>query len=711
MKSINCQKGCSLRQITNSALRLAVIAVFVLLSTIFFIPSPVQAQPSIFPSSLPEAQEDVSYTTTLVAAPLTCPCTWTVTSGSLPPGLNLNASTGTISGTPSSTGTYTFFVTVTDTVGTSPQQGFSIIVISPPITFDTTSLPRAEEGDDYYERIRVSGGKSPYNWSVSSGALPSGLVLESGESDRGVISGTPEYGTAGTHSFTIKVTDSSWPQLSAQHTFSIVIREGAYESIITIGPSLSAGETDVFVDGDFEAVLEGGESISFNFDPDTSQVITIDSVVQHPTDTAVRFGAEVDRIVVSELSPDAYFDFYAEYFLEFGINPSQIAQLTGSGWYKEGYQLKTSAPAEIEDTPGTQYRFSHWMLPTGETSRNQDLTLTISMPGDIIANYDTYYLLTLTSPYGDPMDSTWFKAGSEARWAIEPERVPMSGILGFFGGSLQPVNTSGTTIMNGPKTIAIKWDPDYAKPAILISLLAVAIGLVAYALYRRRPFARPEPVPVGMTPPSLPSPQTTVVMIGDGSKRSPLSTREHLLQTLGDLLERYEEEIKASVETGEQRQIRKGESLDEDRMLPPSPTPDAQDNIEPEGTLCTFTAKKLLRAVVTSWRQTKVKNITLPPADKKAGEARPGFEITWTRDVYNEWEILTCSLPWGHKGTHEGSRQIGYSVLNSITERIVYSREEDLTPPTPHFTDGMPAVEIEADEVIPPQQLPSETLS
>jgi len=711
MKSINCQKGCSLRQITNSALRLAVIAVFVLLSTIFFIPSPVQAQPSIFPSSLPEAQEDVSYTTTLVAAPLTCPCTWTVTSGSLPPGLNLNASTGTISGTPSSTGTYTFFVTVTDTVGTSPQQGFSIIVISPPITFDTTSLPRAEEGDDYYERIRVSGGKSPYNWSVSSGALPSGLVLESGESDRGVISGTPEYGTAGTHSFTIKVTDSSWPQLSAQHTFSIVIREGAYESIITIGPSLSAGETDVFVDGDFEAVLEGGESISFNFDPDTSQVITIDSVVQHPTDTAVRFGAEVDRIVVSELSPDAYFDYYAEYFLEFGINPSQIAQLTGSGWYKEGYQLKTSAPAEIEDTPGTQYRFSHWMLPTGETSRNQDLTLTISMPGDIIANYDTYYLLTLTSPYGDPMDSTWFKAGSEARWAIEPERVPMSGILGFFGGSLQPVNTSGTTIMNGPKTIAIKWDPDYAKPAILISLLAVAIGLVAYALYRRRPFARPEPVPVGMTPPSLPSPQTTVVMIGDGSKRSPLSTREHLLQTLGDLLERYEEEIKASVETGEQRQIRKGESLDEDRMLPPSPTPDAQDNIEPEGTLCTFTAKKLLRAVVTSWRQTKVKNITLPPADKKAGEARPGFEITWTRDVYNEWEILTCSLPWGHKGTHEGSRQIGYSVLNSITERIVYSREEDLTPPTPHFTDGMPAVEIEADEVIPPQQLPSETLS
>jgi hypothetical protein len=164
-------------------------------------------------------------------------------------------------------------------------------------------------------------------------------------------------------------------------------------------------------------LFQGGESISLNFDPNTSQTITVDSTVQHPTDPDVRFEAEVDKIVVSELSPDAYFDYYAEYLIGFGTNPSQVAQLTGSGWYKEGYQLKTSAPAEIEDTPGTQYRFSHWMLPTGETIRNQDLSLTVSMPGDIIANYDTYYLLTLTSPYGEPMDSTWFKAGSEAQWA------------------------------------------------------------------------------------------------------------------------------------------------------------------------------------------------------------------------------------------------------------------------------------------------------
>ena len=79
MKYVHRQKECSLKRIANFARRLAVIAVFVLLSTLFFVPGTVQAQPSIFPSSLPEAQEDVSYITTLVAAPLTPPCTWAIT--------------------------------------------------------------------------------------------------------------------------------------------------------------------------------------------------------------------------------------------------------------------------------------------------------------------------------------------------------------------------------------------------------------------------------------------------------------------------------------------------------------------------------------------------------------------------------------------------------------------------------------------------------
>ena len=705
MKSIHRQKRYSLKGIANFTGRIAVIAVFVFLSTIFLIPGSVQAQPSIFPSSLPEAQVDVYYTTTLVAAPITPPVEWIITSGTLPSGLILNAATGTISGIPIITGTYTFFVTVTDTVGTSSQQGFFIIVNAPPITFDTTSLPRAKEGNDYYEEIEISGGTYPFTWIIFSGTLPSGLTLES---DTGIISGIPDKGTAGTHTFTVRVTDSSSPELYGQKTFSILIREGAYESVVTIAPTLLAGEADVFVDGVLETILPGGQSITISFNPGTSHIVTTDSIVSHPTDSAIRFIVEVDTFTITEISPDAYFNYYAEYYINFKTNPPQVAQLTGSGWYREGYELNTSALAEIEDTANTQYHFSYWTLPTGETNINENLSLTVSMPGAIVANYDIYYLLTLDSPYGEFTGDTWFKASSEAQWAIEPVEVPMSGILGFFGGKLQADNYKGTTTMNGPHTIVVTWNPDYTRPAIFISLLVVIIGLVGYALYRRWS-AEPEPLQYGMGPP--PAPSTTVVMIGDSAKKSPQSTKEQLIDKLGELLDKYETEIKASIETTEIRELDKGQGFDEDRMLPPPTIVDSPGTIKQEEAMCNFRAKKLLRTVASSWKQMEIKNVTLPPSGKKTGVPRPGFEITWSRDIYNEWEILTCSLPGGHEEDHEGDLRIAYSVLNTITEEKVYSRQQELKPPTPHFTDGMIEVEIAADELIPTEKLPTETIS
>lgn len=91
--------------------------------------SPSGTAPAITTASLPSTTADSSYTQTL-AATSTTPITWAVSAGSLPAGLTLSTN-GSISGTPTSSGTSTFTVKATNTAGNDTKQ-FTITVNSAP---------------------------------------------------------------------------------------------------------------------------------------------------------------------------------------------------------------------------------------------------------------------------------------------------------------------------------------------------------------------------------------------------------------------------------------------------------------------------------------------------------------------------------------------------------------------------------------------------
>ncbi len=175
---------------------------------------------AITTSSLPDGILGAAYGATLTASGGTPPYAWTLISGGLPPGLALTSATGAISGTPSSTGSFSFSVRVTDS--SNPQQSASgsfAIVVNAPLTVTTTSLPNGLVGSGYSAALSASGGTSPYGWSISTGTLPPGLSLNG---TTGVISGSPNV--AGSYAFTAKVTDSSSPQQSATANLSITVQ-------------------------------------------------------------------------------------------------------------------------------------------------------------------------------------------------------------------------------------------------------------------------------------------------------------------------------------------------------------------------------------------------------------------------------------------------------------------------------------------------------
>ena len=83
---------------------------------------------AITTSSVPSAVEATPYSASLAAIGGQPPYQWTLASGNLPPGLKLNASTGTLSGTVTQIGTFAFTVRGTDAASHIAQQTFSLLV-------------------------------------------------------------------------------------------------------------------------------------------------------------------------------------------------------------------------------------------------------------------------------------------------------------------------------------------------------------------------------------------------------------------------------------------------------------------------------------------------------------------------------------------------------------------------------------------------------
>ncbi len=162
-------------------------------------------------ASLPGATTGVAYFLQLEATGGALPYSWSVSAGSLPPGLTLSGS-GSITGNATTPGTYTFTVTVSDAAKDTANQPFRIIVIAA-LAIPAATLPPAIVGASYSQLLAASGGTPPYAWSVTTGALPTGLSL----STAGLISGMPA--AVGISSFTVQVTDSN--SLTATQSFSI----------------------------------------------------------------------------------------------------------------------------------------------------------------------------------------------------------------------------------------------------------------------------------------------------------------------------------------------------------------------------------------------------------------------------------------------------------------------------------------------------------
>jgi hypothetical protein len=173
-------------------------------------------------TSLPNGQVNAAYSAALTAIGGASPYTWSLTSGTLPAGLTLIASTGAIIGTPTIAVTatpLTFKVTDASSPALTQTANLALTISPAGLVITTTSLPNGQINTAYSATLAVSGGTGPYTWLQTGGTLPAGLTLNGAS---GTINGKPTAAVTNAP-LTFKVTDSSVPALTQSANLTITI--------------------------------------------------------------------------------------------------------------------------------------------------------------------------------------------------------------------------------------------------------------------------------------------------------------------------------------------------------------------------------------------------------------------------------------------------------------------------------------------------------
>ena len=107
-------------------------------------------------------------------------------------------------------------ITVADAVGVTTTKSVKLSIAAP-LGIALSTLKAGTVGKSYSTAIKIAGGKSPFTWSIISGSLPNGIILQSFTGKISGISTSP-----GNYNFTVRVTDGLG--VMAERAYTLVVK-------------------------------------------------------------------------------------------------------------------------------------------------------------------------------------------------------------------------------------------------------------------------------------------------------------------------------------------------------------------------------------------------------------------------------------------------------------------------------------------------------
>lgn len=293
---------------------------------------------------LPSALQGHSYTTTLAATGGSGALHWSIAhispSTLFPDGLQINADTGVISGTPSFTGTAGFVATVADSASPphSASKNFTVTAYQPLTAAATQPDQSIAQFQPVANGLSFSGGVPPFQFKLTSGALPPGVKLNA---ESGLVSGIPS--TIGTYQFSVSINDS----FSTPETASTSLR------LTVVSPPLTVAGSFPFhipFNVPFHGVVVANGGVPpYTFSVTTSLPpgLTLDSSTGQVNGTPTRFGSFTFEVAATDAAATrARVTFSVSIDPKLGRNDTiQTASLIGNGIFSASISPYIDPPA------------------------------------------------------------------------------------------------------------------------------------------------------------------------------------------------------------------------------------------------------------------------------------------------------------------------------------------------------------------------------
>ena len=170
-------------------------------------------------------------------------------------------------------------------------------------------------------------------------------------------------------------------------------------------------------------------------------------------------------------------------------------------WYPAGATATINVSSPVPGVNGTRYAFLRWEGAAGGIALA--LTLVMSSPLNVTAQWTTEYLLTIVSAYGNVTGGGWYASGAAASLSVVATDATVGGEHYRFVGWTGPTASQGgdTSIsMTAARTVTARWElvpeaPSAPVPILIVLLAGAGGSAAAVLLWRKRAGGAPSKQP------------------------------------------------------------------------------------------------------------------------------------------------------------------------------------------------------------------------